>query len=98
MGRTLRGRVVLHSAASLVVEVLVADHALEWFPGATAKIELSDGTFVTASVDLSKTTRGGSIAAEASARLALDLPKGTVLVSPIRITIDFKGATIVIDL
>ena len=81
-----------------MIEVLVAEHALDWFPGATATIELSDGTIVTATVDLAKTTRGGSIAAGASARLGLDLPKGTALVSPIKITIDLRGATIVIDL
>ena len=96
--RTLRGRVVLHSAVSLVIEVLVAESALDWSPGTTAQIELSDGTIVTATVDLSKTTRTGSIAVDASARLALALPKGTALVSPIRITIDVNGATLVIDL
>jgi hypothetical protein len=96
--RTLRGRVVIHSAVALVIEILVADHALEWAPGATAQIELSDGTVITAGVDLAKTTRRGSIADGASARLALELPRGTALIAPIRITIECNGATITVDL
>lgn len=96
--RSLRGRVVVHSAVALVVEVLVTEHVLEWAPAATAQIELSDGTVIIAEVDLTKTTRPGAIAIAASARLALTLPRGTALVAPIRITIDFRGATIVIDL
>jgi hypothetical protein len=96
--RTLRGRVVMHSAASLVIEVLVATDAIDWIPGGTVQIELSDGTFITAKVDLAKTTRAGLVAAGASARLSLELPRGTPLVSPIRVTIDLDGATITIDL
>jgi Ca-activated chloride channel family protein len=97
-GRTLRGRVVIHSAVALVIEILVKDHALDWAPGATAQIELSDGTTITATVDLTKTTRPGSIADGASARLALSLPRGTSLIAPIRITIECNGATITVDL
>jgi hypothetical protein len=97
-GRSLRGRVVIHSAVALVIEILVKDHALDWAPGATAQIELSDGTIITATVDLTKTTRPGSIADGASARLALSLPRGTSLIAPIRITIECNGATITVDL
>ena len=97
-GRTLRGRVVIHSAVALVIEILVKDHPLEWAPAATAQIELSDGTRITATVDLTKTTRPGSIADGASARLALSLPRGTSLVAPIRITLECNGATITVDL
>jgi Ca-activated chloride channel family protein len=96
--RALRGRVVIHSAVALVIELLVTDHALDWAPAATAQIELSDGTMITATVDLTKTTRPGSIADGASARLALSLPRGTSLVAPIRITIECNGATITVDL
>ena len=97
-GRSLRGRVVIHSAVALVIEILVKDHALDWTPAEAAQIELSDGTMITATVDLTKTTRPGSIADGASARLALSLPRGTSLVAPIRITIECNGATITIDL
>lgn len=96
--RNLRGRVVVHSAVALVVEMLVENRALDWGPDATAQIELSDGTAITATVDLAKTTRRGSIAVAASARLALNLPSGTALVAPIRITIECNGVTIVVDL
>ena len=96
--RTLRGRVVLHNAGALVIEVLAASDALDWKPGATAQIELADGTIVTAQVDFATTTRAGSVAVGASARLGLALPKGTALVTPIRITIDLDGVTVVVDL
>ncbi|MFS8068806.1 MAG: hypothetical protein ACMG6S_20795, partial [Byssovorax sp.] len=69
-----------------------------WKPGATAQIELADGTIVTAQVDFATTTRAGSVAVGASARLGLALPKGTALVTPIRITIDLDGVTVVVDL
>ncbi|MEP7119991.1 MAG: VIT domain-containing protein [Byssovorax sp.] len=96
--RNVRGRVVVHSAVALIVELLIENRLLDWSPDATAQIELSDGTMLTAKVDLTKTTRPGSIAVAASARLALDLPHGAALVAPIRITIECNGATIVVDL
>jgi Ca-activated chloride channel family protein len=96
--RTLRGRVVLHNAHGLVIEVLAANDALAWKPGATATIELADGTIITAAVDFAKTTRAGTIAVGASARLGLALPHGTSLVAPIRVTIDVDGGTLVVDL
>jgi len=96
--RTLRGRVVLHNTNALVVEVLATSDALDWKPGLMAKIELADGTILTAKVDFAKTTRPGIIAAGASARLGLELPQGTSLSAPIRITIDLDGVTLVVDL
>ncbi len=96
--RTLRGRVVLHNASTLVIEVLVAKATLAWSPALTAQIELADGTILTAKVDFAKTTRAGIIAVGASARLGFELPKGTSLVAPIRITIDLDGVTLTVDL
>lgn len=98
VSRNLRARVVIHSAGSLVIEVLVKDHALGWAPAATALVALADGTSITVNVDFTKTTRPGTIAFDASARLALGWPDGAPLVAPIRITIQCNGATIVLDL
>ncbi len=98
VSRTVRARVVIHSAGSLVVEVLVKDHALGWAPAATALVAFADGTSITVNVDFTKTTRPSAIAFDASARLALVWPDGAPLVAPIQITIRCNGATIILDL
>ena len=67
----LRGRIVRRTRKALTVEVPIETAGFTWEPGQTARIELADGTVVTAR--LGKGTRPGPIAAGASIRVVLEL-------------------------
>ncbi len=94
--RRLRGRVALQSGELLVIEVS-ADGELPWAPAGEARITLASGQVVVARIDPARTTRNGTVAQGAAARLALVLPSGARLDGVKTIQIELDGETVLIE-
>jgi Ca-activated chloride channel family protein len=94
-GRTLRGRIALLREGEIVIEVFADAAALEWVLSGEAQVTLADGRVVTATVDLARTTKAGTIAQGAAARLALVLPAGAAQ-GVASITVEISGEAVII--
>jgi len=66
------GRLVLRRGDEAVVEVSI-DAPATWRPGTEVEVELEDGTWVTARLDLARSTRVGPVSAGQAVRLVLRL-------------------------
>ena len=95
--RRLRGRIAVQRADLLVIEVFAGGAALTWAPAGEARITLANGQVVVARLDPGRTTKKGSIAAGAAARLALTLPAGASLDVVQSIRIELNGDTVTIE-
>jgi Ca-activated chloride channel family protein len=93
----LRGRIALKKGNQLVVEVFADLTELAWAPSGEARITLANGQVVTATIDMARTTRAGTIAAGATARLALEVAPGALTDDVRSITIELDGATVTIE-
>ncbi len=96
--RRLRGRVVIHSATDLVIELPIIGAPLDFHPAILGWIELANGARFAVQLDLSRTTRPGSIAVGASVRLAFTWPPGAPLDAPAAVVITLAGEEIILDL
>ena len=92
--RRLRGRVAVHSAELLVIEVFADGAPLVWATAGEARITLANGQVVVARIDARRTTKKGIVAAFAAARLALVLPAGASVDVVQTIQIELDGATV----
>ena len=100
-GRVLRGRVALHRDGLLIVEVAAGAAPIAWgSPALTAKIVFASGREITVALDKTRSTRAGTVAAGALARLALTLPAGDTIEGEdvLRVTIELGGDMVVIEL
>jgi Ca-activated chloride channel family protein len=93
----LRGRIALKKDNQLVIEVFAELTELAWAPSGEARITLANGQVVTATIDTARTTRAGTIAAGAAARLALEVAPGALTDDVRSITIELDGATVTIE-
>jgi Ca-activated chloride channel family protein len=98
VARRLRGRVTLHRAGLLVIEIVAGGEPLDWSPDASAQVLLVTGRSFRATLDAGRTTRAGAVAAGATARLALTLPPGEALDDIRTVTMVLNGATVIIEL
>lgn len=94
---SLRGRVTLHRAGLLVIEIPVAGTPLVWAPAAQAMVTLATGHTFTAALDAGRSTRGGTVAVGAAVRLALTLPAGEPLDTVRSVAIQLGGVIVTID-
>jgi hypothetical protein len=99
--RRIGGRVVTRSDDTLIIELDADDGALDWIlGGATATIHWGDGTVVAAMILVDRSTREGTIAQGASARIALALAAtiAPVVGNPSSIRLGLASGTVVIVL
>ncbi len=92
--RWLRGRIAVHSADLLVIEVFPDGAPLAWAAAGEARITLASGQVLIARIDARRTTRKGTVAVGAAARLALVLPPGASLDVVQSIQIELDGASV----
>src|SRR5439155_26810984 len=83
--RTVRGRIKRWKKRHLVVEIELQED-VDWAPESTARVALSDGTGVNATVDAGATTRAGAVGSGRTIRLTLLLDVETGA-RPERVTI-----------
>jgi hypothetical protein len=95
--KNLRGRVTLHRAGLLVIEIVADGVSLAWAPAAEALVTLITQHAFTAKLDAGRTTRAGTVHAGATARLALELPAGAPLDAVLSITIELGGEIVTIE-
>jgi len=95
--RKLRGRITLHRAGLLVIEIVADGAPLDWAPGNEARIALVSSRVFTATLDAGRTTRAGTVAAGATARLALILPPEAPLDAVLNVTIELDGDIVLIQ-
>ena len=96
--RILRGRVVLQAKLALVVEIFTDDAPFTWTPAGEATLTLADGSTLTLTVVVTRSTRAGTaVTPGARARLTLALPDDAPL--DVRsIIIVLGGDTVLIEL
>lgn len=94
---TLRGRVTRRSGREVVVEIEVTG-ALAWDPPADADVELDDGRFVDAEVDLGRSAGASSLAGGLVIRLVFRLPDGAGAAGVRGVTLRAPGGELRIEL
>lgn len=72
--RRLLGALISLANRRLVATLKVDSAGLQWAPGATASVELADGSMVEVTVNLALTTGGGSYGGGLEVTLVLDVP------------------------
>jgi Ca-activated chloride channel family protein len=96
--RQVSGRLLSRVYEQLLVELTADDGPLDFIlGGATVTVHFTDGSTATATVDLDRSTREGTLAHGASARLALTLPSPN-LATITALTLEIAGGTVVIVL
>lgn len=95
--RTVRGRVTVHRAGLLVIEIVAEGEPLAWDPAEAATVMLATGHHFIAKRDAGRTTRAGTVAAGATARLALELPAGEPVDAVLSVTIALGGDIVIIE-
>jgi Ca-activated chloride channel family protein len=94
----LRGRIALRRGRQLIVEVFADGADLAWAPNGPASVMFADGDVVIATIATRGTTRKGTVAAGAVARLTLELPEGAPETEAVQsIAIELDGVTVIIE-
>jgi Ca-activated chloride channel family protein len=93
----LRGKVTLHRAGLLVIEIVVEGAPLDWQPGADIRVALAGNQAVAATLDEGRSTRAGTVAVGATARLAITLPADAPLAGVLNVTLELGGDIVLVE-
>ncbi len=98
--RRVSGRLLSHVLEALLVEITADDGPLDFIlGGAKVTVHFADGRAAPASVDMDRSTREGTLAHGASARLALTLASpGYAGATITALTLELAGGTVVVVL